>query len=407
VPLSKAERSAVNKRNAANAKGPVSEEGKTIASANALKHGLRARVHILPDEDPDEVQALLDEWTGHFNPQSPDAKHLLDQCVHSALLFQRVVRCQAAVMSKHMREAARDRDFEAADNVAGFAAGLTSDPDGSVRGLRQTALGCRYLINAWERLGSRLNDLRWWSYDELEEALRLLGLDPGDVRNSPRTWRVAVYHALLQRDVHRDKSLTALFNAENRPGSTVAVLDRDSLPSNEEALQTLKELVASQLEELLARESYLRTTIEQPDLASVQQQKILVPTDENRLLLRYHAEARTSFSRTRAELLKTLARDAKSAAERAETESEETPAEASAAAETAISPNEPNLDANPSEETASEPSDVPDPAAPGEPSEAAPETLTDSDTSMSPEWPISPQNGGLTTPLTAPTAPPA
>jgi hypothetical protein len=48
-----------SRRNGAKSRGPKTSEGKTRASRNALKHGLRAGKHVLlPDEDSDEFEAL-------------------------------------------------------------------------------------------------------------------------------------------------------------------------------------------------------------------------------------------------------------------------------------------------------------------------------------------------------------
>jgi hypothetical protein len=52
-------RAAASRRNGAKSRGPKTPEGQARAAQNALKHGLRARIHVLlPDEDAAEFAAL-------------------------------------------------------------------------------------------------------------------------------------------------------------------------------------------------------------------------------------------------------------------------------------------------------------------------------------------------------------
>ena len=47
-----------NRRNAQYSTGPKTEEGKSVSSMNALKHGLTAKTTLLPDEDFQVYSAL-------------------------------------------------------------------------------------------------------------------------------------------------------------------------------------------------------------------------------------------------------------------------------------------------------------------------------------------------------------
>src|SRR3954469_9359753 len=90
MPRTPDERRAINRENARHSTGPKSAEGKARSRGNALKHGLRAAVPAaLPNEDPVAVQARADEWDSYYRPQSPAARHLVDQCVRATLLADR------------------------------------------------------------------------------------------------------------------------------------------------------------------------------------------------------------------------------------------------------------------------------------------------------------------------------
>ena len=53
---------AANRRNAARSTGPRTQSGKARSRFNALKHGCRAKLPILPGEDPAVYQDRLDAW---------------------------------------------------------------------------------------------------------------------------------------------------------------------------------------------------------------------------------------------------------------------------------------------------------------------------------------------------------
>src|SRR5438874_6610306 len=100
--LSKAERAAVNKRNAGRSTGPRTATGKMVSSKNALKHGLRADSPALPGENPLLAVQRADAWDRYYRPASPAAQHLVNACVAATLLFDRTVRYHAAVLARQV-----------------------------------------------------------------------------------------------------------------------------------------------------------------------------------------------------------------------------------------------------------------------------------------------------------------
>jgi len=59
-----------NRRNALQSTGPRTEAGKKTSSLNALRHGLTARVVVLPSEDLDAYRRFSDEFLASLAPET-------------------------------------------------------------------------------------------------------------------------------------------------------------------------------------------------------------------------------------------------------------------------------------------------------------------------------------------------
>ena len=73
------ERIEINRRNAQNSTGPKTPHGKALASRNSLRHGLRSRDAVLPNEDPAEFEDLLCRLHDEFSPSTLSQEIFLDQ----------------------------------------------------------------------------------------------------------------------------------------------------------------------------------------------------------------------------------------------------------------------------------------------------------------------------------------
>jgi hypothetical protein len=84
-----------NRRNAKKSTGPTCPEGKAASSMNALKSGIHALTHIIRGEDPDELQALTDEFLRHHRPVGPDQRSLVDTLISAEWTQRRLRRVEA------------------------------------------------------------------------------------------------------------------------------------------------------------------------------------------------------------------------------------------------------------------------------------------------------------------------
>jgi hypothetical protein len=101
---------AANRRNAKKCTGPKTPEGKAASSMNALRHGLRARKVVLPDEKPEEFDEIFTGLQDQFQPQNPGEQYLVDQ---AAIAQWKLVR--AEVYQARSRE--KDPSIEACSAV--------------------------------------------------------------------------------------------------------------------------------------------------------------------------------------------------------------------------------------------------------------------------------------------------
>jgi len=65
-----------NRRYAKNGHGPVTPQGKSRSSQNALRHGLTGRIVVLPTEDMEVYKAFSRELVDSLNPETPMERQL-------------------------------------------------------------------------------------------------------------------------------------------------------------------------------------------------------------------------------------------------------------------------------------------------------------------------------------------
>jgi len=96
-PISEAQRQACQ-QNAKHSTGPRTAAGKSQARLNAVKHGLTAKLPVLPFEDPAEFQALKQGFLQDFAPQTTYQTFLVTQLATHAW---RILRSQQVEIGLH------------------------------------------------------------------------------------------------------------------------------------------------------------------------------------------------------------------------------------------------------------------------------------------------------------------
>ena len=98
-----------NRRNAEKSTGPRSADGKSRSRFNAVKHGMAAKLPVLPGEDPEAFRAHRDAWTAELQPRGQVERQLVDRAVHVSWQLQRVDRAQAARLASEAQAAGAGR----------------------------------------------------------------------------------------------------------------------------------------------------------------------------------------------------------------------------------------------------------------------------------------------------------
>lgn len=140
------------------ATGPRTPEGKTIASRNALKHGLAAKAVVIFDEDPDEYESFRAGFAERFAPADAAEEFLVDRVAACAWRLRRVVRIEREIFEDY--ESLRNRGHalqprSVAHAVMADAAGL----DAFTRITRHEAAIERSMLRALHEL-QRLQAVR-------------------------------------------------------------------------------------------------------------------------------------------------------------------------------------------------------------------------------------------------------
>jgi hypothetical protein len=89
-----------NRRNSQLSTGPRTAEGKSRVGRNALKHGLTARLVVLPHENPREFNAFRRDLLRYLGPQSAFEELLAENIVIDLWRLRRVPVLEATLYSR-------------------------------------------------------------------------------------------------------------------------------------------------------------------------------------------------------------------------------------------------------------------------------------------------------------------
>ncbi len=327
--LTTEQRSEINRRNGQKSQGPKTDEGKARSRRNATKHGLRAEVLAMPTEDASVIAARAQAWNEYYQPASPAAQHLVNECVRATIMSDRCHKYHDAALAKHVAESRFRQICEDDIEVEQLVAQLAADPANTVAALRRFGAGCRYLIGRWEHLGRVLVKRGCWAPPERDEAIRLQGApaETATIKNHEIAWLTRLYCVVALNTTPQEKLIEWMMDAKNHPQGLWSSYSTEVYPTMAEGRESLKELVVEKLTWLRAWLENISKAFENASDASVADRAMILQDEPSaKLFLRYLAESRSTFHRSFKELVKTLDRD-----------------QAENATPTVVSPNEPKL----------------------------------------------------------------
>ncbi len=248
-----------NRRNSQKSTGPRTDEGKHRSRLNALDHGCRANMMVLPTEVFGEYENELQAWRLSFNPRNPTEDVLVEQLVSLRWKGKRIDRAQTARLTQRIHHAGleetdseREQALELGQTLFQDACGpialhlqhdiaeLCTDgesfrisdysdtemhPMRLVHRLQSTGAGCQWMLDQWADLRALLErDVPWLAPDKLK-AVRLLGRHPIDAIDSLDVARVYLASFMLVN--HEGKPFQEILNE----------LSADEVPSYENYLK--------------------------------------------------------------------------------------------------------------------------------------------------------------------------
>lgn len=202
------DRAEISRRNGCKSQGPRSPEGKARSRMNALKHGMTARIPLLPGEDEAAFRRQVDGLIEALDPRDAVEIALAEQAALALWKIERAERAEAARVAAALRAEDAVAGLEKRDEIAAMGHWLLTDnlrarqnaaaslfpflsedrkdpfrrgrgdPRHVVLRLEATADGCRWLLAQWTRLRERLERGHEWRTDEMILALQLRGQRP-------------------------------------------------------------------------------------------------------------------------------------------------------------------------------------------------------------------------------------
>ncbi|MBV9507899.1 MAG: hypothetical protein JO323_23155 [Acidobacteriia bacterium] len=99
-----------NRLNSQKSTGPVTSEGKTRSSQNALKSGLDSESLFIRGEDPEQFRQLQNEYADRFQPATPDERFQLDLILRNEWLLRRVMRVEAQLWNFYTAQSSTESE---------------------------------------------------------------------------------------------------------------------------------------------------------------------------------------------------------------------------------------------------------------------------------------------------------
>ena len=321
----------------ATATGPKTPEGRAVSRANALKHGLTAKTVLLPNENPDEIQAKADSWRQTYNPQGTAEEELVDQIALCSLRLKRIAAAEETVLAAQFHGAELQWDLEQSHKLTKFRRMLHRDRITAILNLRSFGAGVSWLLARWRILEAAFNRSHCWTtVAVIREAVLHRGMHDERVSSGYELAHLAISCT----EDHQNKKALVHF-LENYHDEASAHMDSpdtmkqflDSMASyitDEfqsragvrelsviEARRTLRTWLDRQIADLKELDRHFREADALARAAATALVLVLDDTPKHRLLMRYMRSAELAQSRAM-RMLAVLQKERKEEAERGE-----------------------------------------------------------------------------------------
>jgi hypothetical protein len=295
--LTRAQRRKQNRANARHSTGPTSQQGKLVARCNSLRDGLTAKTLVLPNENPEEVQARVDAWHQSCQPQGHVEEELVDQMALASQRLQRIVRAESAILAEQVANAEVDWKHAQETRLLRLIRRLYAEPEQTRVDLLSFGAGVCWLLERWIALHEAFERYECLNHPHLIDlAVRLDGGNPDYFRSSIISGYELAVVAISCVPNFKDVPILVEM-LRTMPAEWIGRHGVDTTYEPEEARRKLRAHIELRIRELtkLASDFQIRDT-RSLTLASERAQ-VLSDTPQNRLLVRYMKSAETSFDK--------------------------------------------------------------------------------------------------------------
>jgi hypothetical protein len=217
-----------NRINAQKSTGPRTPEGKRAACMGRTTHGLTAKTAVLPGESAEEFAQWTADWEAFLQAESGPERFLAGEAAHSSWRLMHSRDSERALISERREQATEELDSVSQYYEASLLAqGLPKNPTAVVLKLRQSEMGCQWLINQWRLIRWQLGgDESCLFMSQRLWGCYLLGARDCDffLNHELREWN-RFYLASVVNDELKDKIIKVWW--EGRPKDELGYTDNE------------------------------------------------------------------------------------------------------------------------------------------------------------------------------------
>ncbi len=271
-----------NRKNSQMSTGPRSAEGKARSASNSYKHGLTGEGVVLPHEDAEAFNNLVETLETEMRPKNTLARECL---AHLALLMLKMTRGalhETKCIAHNQRKAEAEFDAARLSESDHLYSWIANEPATNARRLRRSPEGLDLLIGAIQGL---VDDLSYpygmrWGWSHCDRLHHLLGLRREDL---PVSRFKALTEAIQGKFQHLDPH-----DGEGQMDGNRALW----------ALQMLAQLIEAEIAKLKTlRENFDHKGLDL-DRAEAKYRAMFDPSKEAELARKYNAANQRSYLRT-------------------------------------------------------------------------------------------------------------
>jgi hypothetical protein len=266
----------------------MEHKSKTYRWMTGRQERLLIENYALLTESAPDLRGRLEEWYAYYQPTTPGECEQMEIAVMSSVQRRRVLAHMTALVNQNIRSAFFDFDRAQEAEVERYRAMLATSPSEAVLGLKNSALGVRFLISRWSRLQKLLHREGTLYGNDRNEMINYQGAraTPTESLSQSDGAYLTYLYCLMAQPAPKEKHFVAMGNPAWTP---TALYDRDAqdwLGEKPVCQRILAELLQRELTYLEQREKRLRTNYEIPARDEAEQRRQVLEGPEGVRLLR-------------------------------------------------------------------------------------------------------------------------